>query len=548
MRRSGSLPERLGVVLASCFVLLASTPATAGWHRVDTPNFVVLGEADAGSLLEVAVRFEAFRDTLSRLLSEQATATAVPTVVLVFPSDRAFAPFRPQHRGNAVALSGLFVPGADINYIAIVNGGDEAGRRLVFHEYAHLVFSNAARRLPVWLNEGLAEYYSTFELGRDGTQATIGRPIGDHLELLTRGPLFRLEALLQVEHGSPIYNEGERRPLFYAQSWALTHLLLHGEPRRADRLHVYLNRLWAGVPSRDAWRDTFGSEPLDRELVRYVNRSVFKAHRFTFHRKLAAFESTPAPLVGHDADAFLADFLLQQHRTDEAAHRMGTAVVTAPTPWSATVAALLDLARDQVAHAEQRLLTVDPGGDWLAAYRAGVALTRIVTESGRPPTDARVAAIRRLFASASSARGEMSHAAASLARVELELPDPPSRATRLAVEQASRTAPGRLDYVFLHARVLARQSAFAAARHLIAPLMVPGHSRDVRDAARQLMGDIVTVETGAERWADVQGQGDLCCPSARRADSAMWMSRELAADLSTHTPLPAAVHGTVCER
>jgi hypothetical protein len=58
----------------------------------------------------------------------------------------------------------------------------------------------------------------------------------------------------------------------------------------------------------------------------------------------------------------------------------------------------------------------------------------------------------------------------------------------------------------------------------------------------------VTVETGAERWADVQDPGDLCCPSARQADSAVWVSRELAADLFTHTPLPAAVHGTVCER
>lgn len=546
MRRAGTLSERLGLVLASCLALLMATPAAAAWHRVDTPNFVVMGEADTGSLQEIAVRFEAFKDTLSRLLSERATATAVPTIVVVFPSDRAFSPFRPRFRGKAIALSGLFVPGQDVNYIAIVNSGDGAGLRLVFHEYAHLVFSNTARRLPVWLNEGLAEYYSTFELGRDGTQATIGRPIGDHLELLRRGPLFRLEALLQVEHGSPIYNEGERRTLFYAQSWALTHLVLHGEPRRADRLRAYLARLWEGVPSRDAWRETFGSEPMDRELVSYVKQRAFKAHRFTFREKLATFEPVPVPLGDPDVDAFLADFLLQQGRTDEAADRIRAAGAAAPTPWAGTVTALLDLARENVASAERRLLTVEPGMDWLAAYRAGAGLSRLVSESGRRPAETHVTAVKRLFASARMARAEMPHAVASLARLELERADPPSLEIRSALAQASRNAPGRLDYILLQARILARQSAFVAARRLVAPLMAPGHSRDVREAARQLMGDIVTVEAaaGVAETRPLAHGRDVCCPSSRQAHSSLWVSRELAADLSTHSPL----RGTICER
>ena len=52
---------------------------------------------------------------------------------------------------------------------------------MVFHEYAHLVISNVMRNVPVWLGEGLAEFYSTYEIGDGGREAVIGRAIVHHL-------------------------------------------------------------------------------------------------------------------------------------------------------------------------------------------------------------------------------------------------------------------------------------------------------------------------------------------------------------------------------
>jgi hypothetical protein len=94
---------------------IAARPAFADWKRIDSPNFVVIGDVSAGQLRDVAVRFEGFRETLSRVLSQRATATAVPTVVIVFPSDKALTPFKPRFKGKPVELSGLFVPRSDIN-------------------------------------------------------------------------------------------------------------------------------------------------------------------------------------------------------------------------------------------------------------------------------------------------------------------------------------------------------------------------------------------------------------------------------------------------
>jgi hypothetical protein len=105
-------------------------------------------------------------------------------VVVVFPSDRALGPFRPRYQGKPVEISGLFVPGRDLNYILLVNDGRPNRLPIVLHEYTHLITSNSDQPLPVWLSEGLAEYYSTFQLERGGREAVLGSLIDEHLARL----------------------------------------------------------------------------------------------------------------------------------------------------------------------------------------------------------------------------------------------------------------------------------------------------------------------------------------------------------------------------
>src|SRR4051812_46179242 len=156
----------------ACLVLVLLLPRSVAaepkWIRVDTPNFIIIGAVGEGRLRSVGMQFEGFREALTLLFSSKATTTAVPTVVVVFPDDKTFDPFKPVYQGKKVDIGGLFVPRQDINYILIGPERSSDSLRSVFHEYAHLVVSNVAPNLPVWLNEGLAEYYSTFELTNDG--------------------------------------------------------------------------------------------------------------------------------------------------------------------------------------------------------------------------------------------------------------------------------------------------------------------------------------------------------------------------------------------
>jgi hypothetical protein len=71
----------------------------------------------------------------------------------------------------------------------------------------------------------------------------------------------------------------------------------------------------------------------------------------------------------------------------------------------------------------------------------------------------------------------------------------PALETRTAIERARALAPGRYDYVFVHAQVFARQSEFAAAGQLLGPLMTNAYPQNIRDAARSLMQHIVGLES-----------------------------------------------------
>ncbi|PYQ88320.1 MAG: hypothetical protein DMG03_04295, partial [Acidobacteria bacterium] len=170
--------------------------------------------------------------------------------------ENALKPFVPLYHGKPAVVGGYCHCGSSDDVSIIVAGLARYAESsaIIFHEYAHLLVHTAVRDVPVWLNEGLAEYYSTFALKNGGRQADIGRPIARHVQLL-RERLLPVAQLLAVDQTSALYNEGERRSIFYAESWALTHYLLMERPNGASIVNRYLTAVAAGTPSEKAFVD-----------------------------------------------------------------------------------------------------------------------------------------------------------------------------------------------------------------------------------------------------------------------------------------------------
>ena len=321
---------RLATLL--CLVLAINTYTRAQttrevWTSVRSRNFLLVGNAEDKDIRQVGERLERFREALTRFFAGSASLQAsAPTTVIVFRTDESYRPFKPLYEGMPSNVAGYFQGSPDVNYITLTIDGNTARPfGTVFHEYVHLFVENNLRGLPLCLNEGLAEYFSTFESSDGGRKVTIGRSNDYHLKVLRTREWLPLETLLAADSKSTLYNERAYRELFYAQSWALAHYLMlgrEGGQQQAD-LYRFVELLAEGRAAVESFRQAFRQEPaaLELELKDYIMRGKRPAHVTSFDKRGGTKTEvmTGAPLTEAEAQYYLGDLLLHTNRLNEAA-------------------------------------------------------------------------------------------------------------------------------------------------------------------------------------------------------------------------------------
>jgi len=250
---------------------------------VRTGHFRFFSNAGKGATRRVAVDLEELRAVLAEL-TDYELHSPIPTLIYAFRHDRSFDPYKTLYQGKPAAISGYFMAREHANYIAInADSRDTSG--IVFHEYVHYVSASNFGYLPTWLSEGLAEFYSSFEVVDDTVY--IGLPIRRHLALLRGSIPIPLNQLLAVDQGSPLYNEKDRKGEFYAESWALVHYLLLGNEERRQQLSRFLDLIQDGTPETGAFTAAFGTET--KTLAREV-REYLRGPRFRFAQATARID------------------------------------------------------------------------------------------------------------------------------------------------------------------------------------------------------------------------------------------------------------------
>lgn len=475
-------------LVALAMLLVLAAPARAEWVRLETPNFVFFSEAGERRTRDVARQFERFREALARAVPGAAARVATPTLVFLFEDGRSMSSYRPLYNGKPVDVSGYFAGDGTISTIMLSAADREQALRTIFHEYSHLVTYNVARGLPVWVSEGLAEYYSTFDVRADGRSAVMGGLIAPHLRLLQTERLLPIDQLLAVTHDSPLYNEGSRRSVFYAQSWALVHLLLDGEPDRRAPFQQYLQRTNLGEPAVDTWRSIFRATNIVRELDQYVRQAMMKGFEYKFGTEIGETTyalSKPAPAEVHGALAELRRLV-----TPEQVLKHLEATPGGRSAHGDVVRGLL-MIRDDKDDEALPLLTgaLERTADWVVRYRAAVGLERLAT--ARDSQGSRTAAKAGLAAVTDVLR-EKPQLAHALAMKSILLGSTDDGLA--AIAQARQLAPGREQYAMYHAQLLVDRGNFAEARKILGPLLSPVYPKDVRDHVRTLLAHSVAAE------------------------------------------------------
>ena len=361
--------------LAALGVLLSASSLADTWGRVDTPNFIVYGETGAKRLREVSAQFERFREALGRVIPGARVTAAVPTIVVVFGSQKSFEPYRPRYNGKPIKVAGCFFSTEDVNIVALVDSDRDEATRTIFHEYVHLVVSNYERRTPTWLGEGLAEYYSSFVIDGGGRRAQVGNPIRAHIDTLRERRLLPLDELLAVNHDSALYNELEnRRGVFYAQSWALVHLI-GSQPDGFTRLSKYADLAATGLPPMAAWRQIFSEENVLEWLSRYVDRpDLLKGVQFNFETPLPPVRGEVANVAEAEVQATLGDLLRQVAPAEETrAHLNRAGALQPPSPRTRALLGLVELREGRTDLAQKLLLEAAADKtDWLVQVPTSV--------------------------------------------------------------------------------------------------------------------------------------------------------------------------------
>jgi Flp pilus assembly protein TadD len=207
--------HRLPIMVLWIASVAGAAPADP-WLRIQSANFELFTTSGERAGRELVQHFEQVRGFFLQVFGLKST-NGKPVRIIAFHSEKEFQPYRP----NQVATA-FYHPGGEHDYI-LMSSADPENYPVATHEYTHLLIGQMDGFVPLWLNEGLAELYSTVQ--QMGPQVVIGLAPAGRPQSLREDRWIDLDALLATKGDSPLYNEKSRASMFYAESWALVHML-----------------------------------------------------------------------------------------------------------------------------------------------------------------------------------------------------------------------------------------------------------------------------------------------------------------------------------
>ncbi|HUY36139.1 MAG TPA: hypothetical protein VMV69_25595 [Pirellulales bacterium] len=152
--------------------------------------------------------------------------------VYLFDTEATFQAFVGQHFPEFPARRAFFVE-SDTRLAVYAHWGDRVSEDLR-HEVAHGYLHAVVPQLPLWLDEGLAEYA---EVPRG--DAGVNRPHVNLLAARLAGDVWRPN----LERLERLHLVADMTQLDYAESWAWVHLLMETDPARRELLQAYVQSL-----------------------------------------------------------------------------------------------------------------------------------------------------------------------------------------------------------------------------------------------------------------------------------------------------------------
>jgi tetratricopeptide (TPR) repeat protein len=303
------------------------------WVEVRSTHFVVASNASESDARGVAEDFEEIRSLFRTTFPELRVDPAQPTMILAARDEATMKTLAPEEWGGEghIRPSGLFHSDGEKDYVVLrLDAQGTTAFHTVYHEYTHALLHLNFSAIPLWLSEGVAEFFGNSTLGAG--EARTGTVDKTHLYILSKNEWLPMETLLDVWESSPYYNEKNQASVFYAESWAAVHyLLLDPEARRAQLLKKYFVNWNLSGDRVGAGRAAFGDLGRFGEAVkRYVRQANWRVGVELSAQARSAGESSVRTLAPAEVLALRGDFFVHRKRMDAALPLLEEAVGLGP--------------------------------------------------------------------------------------------------------------------------------------------------------------------------------------------------------------------------
>ncbi len=299
------------------------------WLRLSTPEFSVVTPLTEKQAKAWAAEFAQYVAALQSLF-HTGGRKFTPLTVVLFARDRDFQRYRPLgQNGKAQEVGGFFFRLESWSVAGLAGAEQSADvRRTIFHEGVHWFLSATERPNPVWLEEGTAEVFSTFNVTRNTME--WGRAVDNHVALLNATRPIPLAQLFSTARSDLFGDDSLRTGIVYAEAWAFVHFLLFGKHNLPPgALGHFVTALQTGSLQDVAFRDAFGRnyEGMDELLDGYLRSGQYYVRRMPV-------VNVPPPVVQPATTLEVEDALgrldFAARRFDDAAVHARAAIAAAP--------------------------------------------------------------------------------------------------------------------------------------------------------------------------------------------------------------------------
>jgi tetratricopeptide (TPR) repeat protein len=257
-------------------ILSCTASAFAGddsWLTLKTSRFDIVSELNEKRTRLWAEEFDKYVTAL-HLLYKTEDKNLLPLTIVLFKNKKQFSPYIIHtESGQAENVVGVFANFDDWGIIGLPGSKDyDETRNNIFHEAMHWYLKSQNFNAPLWLEEGIAEVFSTFKT-RNG-KGRWGLPIKAHVDYLNYNDLQPTRDFLFVTQDEALH----KLDTYYPQAWAMVHYFMFGNGRKNREKFVLFLTALNKKSTKDAFESVFGMtyEEFDTELQTYVHSGKYK--------------------------------------------------------------------------------------------------------------------------------------------------------------------------------------------------------------------------------------------------------------------------------